>query len=336
MNRSEKKENMSARKHAFLLFGLLFLSTAFFVSATDEMSGNNIVDDPDQDGLTTEEEKLYGTDPMNRDTDGDGYSDGVEVKGGYDPLKPAPGDKIVPETVSESSIQENETLGMGGDNLTDQLSTQIATLVQNAEAGEDGNAEVSLEELDAVTQSVLSGSVEEIVLPEVDMERIKVKKQNYDKYSDKKRDEEIREDVLEYLTVLGYIFANNSPKEFSTQDELQALSDGMVNDAVLAFSLGDFSQISTLAKNGEKMLEQVYDVEVPPQMLEVHVKAIKLAMYASQLNGDFLVSGTTEDPIRTISSLSKVQGLLNVVAGFVVEAQAKLAEYEITDIPIEL
>jgi len=68
-------------------------------STTDN---TNICDksiDSDCDGLTNAEEKLYGTDPNNPDTDGDGYSDGVEVKSGYDPLKPAPGDKIATEKI---------------------------------------------------------------------------------------------------------------------------------------------------------------------------------------------------------------------------------------------
>lgn len=43
-------------------------------------------DDPDHDGLNNAEERLYGTDPNNPDTDGDGYSDGEEVKNGYNPL----------------------------------------------------------------------------------------------------------------------------------------------------------------------------------------------------------------------------------------------------------
>ncbi|MFH1564566.1 MAG: hypothetical protein ABIC82_01825 [bacterium] len=41
--------------------------------------------DDDQDGLTNQEEILYNTDPFNSDTDGDGYSDGDEVKNGYNP-----------------------------------------------------------------------------------------------------------------------------------------------------------------------------------------------------------------------------------------------------------
>lgn len=45
--------------------------------------------DPDNDGLTTAQEILLGTDPLNPDTDGDGLTDGQEVFGGtpgvYDP-----------------------------------------------------------------------------------------------------------------------------------------------------------------------------------------------------------------------------------------------------------
>lgn len=67
--------------------------------------------DSDHDGLTDEEEKLYGTDslkvdtdgdgltdrdeakvfktdPTNSDTDGDGYLDGQEIRAGYDPKGP--------------------------------------------------------------------------------------------------------------------------------------------------------------------------------------------------------------------------------------------------------
>lgn len=45
---------------------------------------NNV--DTDDDGLSDREEiKVYKTDPLNPDTDGDTYKDGVEVKGGYNP-----------------------------------------------------------------------------------------------------------------------------------------------------------------------------------------------------------------------------------------------------------
>ena len=47
-----------------------------------------VFDDPDHDGLSSLDEiSIYHTDPRNPDTDGDGYSDGQEVKSGHNPLK---------------------------------------------------------------------------------------------------------------------------------------------------------------------------------------------------------------------------------------------------------
>jgi len=52
---------------------------------------NTISLDSDNDGLTDEQERQYGTDINNPDSDGDGYKDGVEVTYGYDPLTPPSG-----------------------------------------------------------------------------------------------------------------------------------------------------------------------------------------------------------------------------------------------------
>lgn len=50
---------------------------------------NNIdkILDSDSDGLTDYEERdIYKTDPNKNDTDGDGFSDGIEIRNGYNPL----------------------------------------------------------------------------------------------------------------------------------------------------------------------------------------------------------------------------------------------------------
>ncbi len=44
------------------------------------------VGDPDEDGLTNAEERFYGTDAANADTDADEFKDGEEVRNGYNPL----------------------------------------------------------------------------------------------------------------------------------------------------------------------------------------------------------------------------------------------------------
>lgn len=68
--------------------------------------------DPDQDGLSNNEEYRYGTNPTNPDTDSDGFLDGDEVKNGFNPLKASPGDKsdkIVFESPKESGEVKSET-----------------------------------------------------------------------------------------------------------------------------------------------------------------------------------------------------------------------------------
>ncbi len=53
--------------------------------------------DMDKDGLSDYWELKFKTDPLNPDTDGDGYSDGEEIDWGYDPLSASP--KKLPEEI---------------------------------------------------------------------------------------------------------------------------------------------------------------------------------------------------------------------------------------------
>ena len=47
---------------------------------------NSMLSDTDGDGLFDREEvKVYNTDPLDTDTDKDGFTDGIEVEGGYNP-----------------------------------------------------------------------------------------------------------------------------------------------------------------------------------------------------------------------------------------------------------
>lgn len=67
--------------------------------------------DWDDDGLNNKEESLWGTDPNNSDTDGDGYLDGEEVASGHDPLIPAPDDSLPTET---NLTQKMSSLALAG------------------------------------------------------------------------------------------------------------------------------------------------------------------------------------------------------------------------------
>ncbi|TXI35258.1 MAG: hypothetical protein E6Q53_00075 [Candidatus Moraniibacteriota bacterium] len=317
------------RTSLFLFFGLLILSVTFFVSADDTMTDKNIFQDSDQDGLSNEEEALYKTDPLDKDSDDDGYTDGVEVESGYNPLKPAPGDKLV----DTKETNQTEDGGSATDNnLTAQVSQQIASMVQDSADGE-GEA-VTLETITESVQGVLDQSDQEIILPEVNVDEIKIKEVSK-KLKEKQRLEKEREDAVEYLTVMAYILANNSPKKFHSENDLSSLLTSLGTDSLSAITLGNTKYLDDLSEKGKKILDETKDIEVPEGMLEVHVRAIKMAKYSMTLK-DEVKQTNPSDPLGQISSLSKMQGFFGVVADFSQEIYSKMAEYDIKEIPIDL
>ena len=320
-NVSEKNTKLAL----FLFFSLLILSAGFFVFADDTANTKNIFQDSDQDGLSNDEEKLYGTDPFSRDTDGDGYSDGVEVESGYDPLKRAPGDKVIKEIKPSSVAVLSET-----ENLTQKVSEEIADILKNT--NENGQA-ISLEDINASVEKALSGNTEEVALPEVDTKDVKIKKLPKN-IKEKNRTEAERRDAIEYLTVMAYLLANNAPQTLQTQDDLGSMLTSLSNDSLAALLSGDMGVIDELSKRGEKILEELKDIEVPEKMLDVHVKALKMARYAVQLKDE--LKPTENDPLGQIATLSKAQGFLGSVVGFVDEVQKKLSDYGIEEIPLNL
>lgn len=317
------------RTSLLLFFGLLILSVTFFVSADDSLTNKNIFQDSDQDGLSNDEEALYKTDPLDKDSDDDGYTDGVEVESGYDPLKPAPGDKLVD---TKEGSREGESQVGASTNLTTQVSEQIATMVQ--ESALEGGEEVTLDTITESVQSVLDQTDQEIVLPEVSVDEVKVK-QVSKKLKEAERLEKEKEDAVEYLTVMAYILANNSPKKFHSQNDLSSLLTSLGTDSLSAITLGNTKYLEDLSKKGEKILEETKEIEVPEGMLDVHVRAIKMAKYSITLKDE--VSKTNpSDPLGQIASLSKLQGFFGVVSDFSQEIYSKMAEYGIKEIPIDL
>lgn len=321
---SEKKLRVSL----FIFFSLLFFSTAFFVFADDATNGKNIFQDSDRDGLSNEEEKLYGTDPFKKDTDGDGYSDGVEVESGYDPLKKAPGDKIVATT--EDVSESKPVVATQKDNLTEKVSVEVASVLRNA----DQNESVSMDQINEAVEKALAGSSQEIHLPDIDIKEIKIKKAPSKKLSEKARKEKEHEDVLEYLTVLSYLIANNSPKTFHTGDELENLLTMLSGESLSALSVGDMTYLDQLEERGKKMLEEARAIEVPEAMLDVHIKALKMAMYASKIKSE--LQPNESDPLGQVAALSQAQGFLAVVLELSQEIQDKLLQYDITQVPVDL
>jgi hypothetical protein len=320
---------MKHKNFSRILYVILVASVFFVWSSFQEVRGENIFIDSDQDGLSNEEERLYKTDPQKRDTDGDGYSDGVEVKSGYDPLKPAPGDKLF----SVPNTGNGERTTASGENLTQDFSEEIAGVIaEKTNNGED----VSLEEVDQKVNELLSGKGAEVVLPPIDIKGLKIKNPVSEKLSEEKRKAEEKEQAVKYLTAMAYIFANNAPQRFSSEEEFGALVGSLSTQVAGSLSGANKEIIATLAENGRKTLEESRNVEIPAHMLSHHIKALQLAQYAISLEAEVKQTQTSEDPLSSVAIMMKIQSLLSASLGYVGEIESKMKEYGITDLPVEL
>lgn len=327
LNFTERKAKLTF----FIFSGLMVFSIGLFVFAESNTSSQTLFNDSDQDGLSNDEERLYGTDLMNKDTDGDGYNDGVEVSSGYDPLKPAPGDKIISgeETKVSTSLNETATT-LPSENLTEKASYEIADLIKNThETGEN----ISMETINESVAKILDQDSTEVILPEIDIEGIKIKKISKN-LSNKKYEEQKKEDVLEYLTVLSYLIANNAPKNFQTQSDFENILNQISMESLAGLASGNLKALEDISKRGEKMMNELREVEVPEDMIDIHVKALKMASYATKLKGE--MKPTDTDPLGQIALLSKTQGFFLGVAELGNDVQKKLSDYGIEEIPLNL
>lgn len=316
-------------KTVFLSFlSLFFLGTGIFVLGDEgSKSEKNIFEDFDQDGLSNDEETLYGTDPNISDTDGDGYSDGTEVESGYDPLKPAPGDKII--TVRSDIEKNNED---DGENLTQKLSSDLNFLLEEKS---QKNEQINIEDLDAVIEQLNASSGYTFEdLPEIDETSIKIKEQDYSNLTEEARELKEKEDSLSYLTTVAYIFVSNSPQKISAQSDLEAIFSQIVS-GFQNFSSGENdSYFEDLSARARSSLEQLEGVEVPENMLPLHIKGLKLTNYLISMEKE--VEITSDDPIKNILNLSKTNNAISLVSLFYEEVSSYLEKAGIPQIPIDL
>ena len=309
----------------FVLVGLMCLSLAFFVGAEQNSKNTkNIFLDSDQDGLTDNEEKSYGTDPRNSDTDGDGYSDGAEVTAGYNPLIKAPGDKLYSDSDKETAIQSGASEIENDQNLTNKVAQEISLLIDK---NDSENQLVGMEDIQSILDSVMDGENFKDDLPEVSEDDIEIKKQNYNKLSDKEAAEKEKEDALDYSVAVLYIFISNSPKPLTSLNDTISVINEIAQQISSSFNSGSSKNLDALAESGEKIYEQLKEVEVPEDMIDIQIEALQYALYAQKLKNSIQLDPT--DPLANLSNYSKIGSFLDSFNNFYYEIDSKLSEYGI-------
>lgn len=315
-------------KHAqlslWVLCGLIALSFSFYIYAQGfPASDKNIFLDSDQDGLSDEEEKLYGTDPSNSDSDRDGYSDGVEVQGGYDPAKPAPGDRITAKP-EPSNMENSSDTQPAGENLTRAVAKKISNITESSNPEDQ---EISLEEVQSLMEeSLLNTQSSSEELPDVDPKEILIKEQNYSQYSPEAAKKKKTEDFLDYVISIYYILSSNSPQPITSGSDITGLAGSLSSQITSAVVTRNPKALEDLSVAGEKILDQMKDVEVPQDLVETHIKGLRFAKYAILLRDS--LSPKEGDPLSDIADLSKIQGFLENLISFSENVQKKFNEYD--------
>ncbi|MFA7208659.1 MAG: hypothetical protein WC120_00080 [Parcubacteria group bacterium] len=303
-----------------VLLALTIASFAFFVSAQEQVrTTNNIFLDSDQDGLSDEEEKSYGTDPQIADTDGDSYTDGAEVKSGYDPLIKSPGDKLIPDATTLASAATDDP---SQPNLTRELAHKISAVLDESNQNSE---EISLDQIKSIVADSLEPQTASDGLPKIATENIKIKEQDYSSLSKEKAEEKRKEDFTNYIVGLSYILSSNSPEPITSTTDINSLTDSISSRLIGAITSGDISSLQDLAANGEKIMQQVQDIEVPEELADIHIKGLQLIQYAISLQD--AISPNGDDPILDITNYSKMQNLVELMISYSSDVQEKFSQY---------
>lgn len=317
-----------------VFFGLIFFHVGVFVYAEKHDSTDNLFLDSDQDGLSNQEEAVYGTNQNVSDSDGDGYTDGAEVKSGYDPTKPAPGDKLVQEN---SPSETSKKQGRGGDNttetsasnLTQQISDQIIEIIQSSS---ETKGALSMDEITTSVQDILSKQQAAVELPEIDTKTIKIKDQTYKTLTESERSAKISQDVLEYASGVAYIIINNSPVTIQSQEDISKVINALTQQTLQASMKQDITFADEMQERGEAILKQLNQIEVPEKMLDIHIKGLQIVTYAIAIKQD--ATTDSKDPLSNIYNLSKAQALFGMMVGFSGELETALVKYGVTSVPL--
>lgn len=308
---------MTKRKKISLIAAslLTFFCFSYFVIGQVQTTINkNVFGDSDQDGLSDEEEKMYGTNPNNPDTDGDGYSDGVEVRSGYDPLKAAPGDKL---TQNDHGTEQNSS--SNASLLAPDISSKINDLLSSKEnAGQD----ISADDINGLVSESLSEKIGPTItfdtLEKIDTSTLKIKKQNYNKLSDSEKKQKMTEDRQKYFSDILYLLFTNAPTPITSKEEFESFQKTFTEKlSSLGTQNPDYKYFRDFASKLDVAYKQATEMEVPESLVDLHVKLLQLVNGYLALRDPSLPN--IEDPGTRLIIMSKAKMLVELTHTFLQE-----------------
>lgn len=210
---------------------------------------NSLLLDSDNDGLQNWEEELYKTDATNPDSDGDGTSDGEEIKIGRNPAIAGPNDGLTGPSAEEPQQEQNltqiifeEFMRNGG----------MATML-NQERSSDPSAAVAQK----VESFLKTGFIPAKTIDKLEkVDGLKLAENQNAKAVEK------------YINEVG-IVADNYSKQLPEEDDLDlflAIVESQNNER--------FKELEPYRELAEKTAKELREMSVPADLAELHGKMI--------------------------------------------------------------
>lgn len=316
------KNKLTYNTFSLIVFLVLIIGTFSFFSFADT-TDLTLFEDFDRDGLSNAEEIALNTDPRNPDTDGDSYTDGVEVESGYNPLIPAPNDRIV----AQNEPTQFKSISTQTSNVTKKIAEEVVSYI--ADAQESGDTDISSEEFSEVINHAVDNEVVYADVPPVDLDEIILKDQNYEKLSKREREEQMKNDAIEYFTAISYVFVTNFPNGFFDRPIEDFQTEVMMNVNNFTDSLTSFGYFENMAKHALTAEDQIYEIEVPEEMIEIHTQSLYLVRYMSTLYEDGSYKNVSTDTAPMIATLAQMQELIQESLKLQEKIQEKVEQYGI-------
>jgi hypothetical protein len=251
------------------------------------------------------EENLYKTDPLNPDTDGDGYLDGEEINSGHNPLVRGPGDDLTffPLPLGD---QYNITKKVLSDEAINELLKSYITekddYVKDHPDINDANSFSSITTTPTIkemaTRALLYGSpaltekAKEIIATIPDLFNININDIDI-KISENNDSDSIDEYLKETLSIIrsdDFIFSQNTLKTMSK-----------------SFESGNFSELNNLIKNNEDKINQLRNIVVPSSQKEIQKQILGLSILTRNIFISF--ADAQNDFLKAQLALDELQKL---------------------------
>jgi hypothetical protein len=237
--------------------------------------------DTDKDGLPDWEENLIGTDSEKADSDGDGTSDGQEVKFGRNPLAKGPNDTIKVDAQGTPLAPQSTTEEKSKSATTD-IARQIFT---NYMSIKQTGTNITPEVQEQLAENIISNTT------------FGISEAKTYTYKDIKTDQSNSADTLRaYGNKMGSIMSKDAPP--SDDNELL-----IVEQAMNSQNKNDINKLNVIIASYQKMVKEFLLVPVPSSAVSVHVNIIN--NFNQLIEADQGLLKLFDDPIISLAALKR-------------------------------